>query len=212
MVMKKRLLILGASGHARVVAETALLSGITNDLAFIDDANKSVDKWPLIGNLEFALEASTKKEFQNAFVAIGNSKVRAKWLHKLMETGYNLPPIIHPHSWISPSSTIGNGTAVLANAIIQANVVIGKGCILNTSSSVDHDCVIGNYVHISPGAHLAGNVTIGNESQIGIGASIIQNTRIGIGVTVGAGAAVIRELPDGVTAVGVPAKVIKDNC
>ena len=212
MVIKKRLLILGASGHARVVAETALLSGITNDLAFIDDANKSVDKWPLIGKLEFALKASTQNEFQSAFVAIGNSKVRANWLHKLMEIGYNLPPIIHPYSWISPSSTISDGTAVLANTIVQANSVIGQGCILNTGCSVDHDCSIGDFVHISPGAHLAGNVSIGNQSHIGIGASIIQNTRIGTGVTVGAGAAVIRELPDGVTAVGVPAKVIKDNC
>lgn len=210
--MTKRLLILGASGHAHVIAETALLSGLTSELAFVDDVKKSVGNWPLIGKLEIALESSIKNEFQSAFVAIGDSKVRATWLHKLMRIGYDLPTIIHPHSWISQSSIIGDGTAVLANAIIQANAVVGKGCILNTGCSVDHDCRIDDFTHISPGAHLAGNVSIGYQSHIGIGASIIQNTRIGTRVTVGAGAAVIRELPDGVTAVGVPAEVIKNDC
>ena len=207
--MKQRLLILGASGHARVVAETALFSGITNDLAFVDDANNSVNKGLVIGRLEFALEVSTKNDFQNAFVAIGDSKVRATWIHKLVQIGYKLPSIIHPHAWISPSSMIDEGTAIFANASVQANVVIGKGCILNTGCSVDHDCNLGDFVHISPGARLAGSVKVGDQSHIGIGASIIQNIQIGKGVTVGAGAAVIKDLPDGVTAVGVPAEVIK---
>jgi acetyltransferase-like isoleucine patch superfamily enzyme len=97
---------------------------------------------------------------------------------------------------------------VFAQAAVQALASIGVGSILNTGCSVDHDAQLAGGVHICPGAHLAGEVQVGSRSWIGIGASVIQQVRIGADVTVGAGAAVVCDLPDGVTAVGVPARVL----
>jgi acetyltransferase-like isoleucine patch superfamily enzyme len=100
---------------------------------------------------------------------------------------------------------------LFAQAVVQAQASIGTGAILNTGCSVDHDAQISDVVHICPGARLAGEVKVGARSWIGIGASVIQQVRIGSDVTVGAGAAVVRDLPDGVTAVGVPARVLSSN-
>ena len=103
---------------------------------------------------------------------------------------------------------VGPGSVIFANSVVQSSVNIGVGCIVNTSSTVDHDCFLDDGVHICPGAHLAGHVHVGQLSLIGIGASIIQGIRIGSNVTVGAGAAVVRDLPNGITAVGVPARIL----
>jgi len=99
----------------------------------------------------------------------------------------------------------------MANTAINSGTKIGENVIINTGATVDHDCVLEDYVHISPGAHLAGNVYVGELTHIGIGASLIQGVKIGRNVIIGAGAAVINDLPDNVTAVGVPAKVLKQH-
>jgi sugar O-acyltransferase (sialic acid O-acetyltransferase NeuD family) len=208
------LLLLGAGGHARVVAETALATGRFSRIAFLDDRCTGPAQlpdqlgWPVIGPFDAALDPKIRQQFPAALVAIGNAAVRLQWLQRLAAAGYELPVVIHPTAWVSPSSKLGVGTVVFAQAAIQAQAVIGSGAILNTGSSVDHDAQLGDAVHICPGACLAGEVHVGNRSWIGIGASVIQQIRIGADVTVGAGAAVVRDLPDGVTAVGVPARVL----
>ncbi len=122
--------------------------------------------------------------------------------------GYELPVVVHPNAWQSSSSQIGVVLVVFAQLAIHARAVIGSGAILNTWCSVDYDAKLGDGVHIFPGARLAGEVQAGDHSWIGIGASVIHQIRIGADVTVGAGAAVVRDLPDGVTAMGVPARVL----
>ena len=206
------LLILGAGGHAKVVAETVLARGSVSSIAFLDDRPlPPILGWPVLGCLDQALDLSIQEKFPAALVAIGNPETRLLWLAKLQAAGYQLPLLIHPSAWISPSAQIGPGSVVFAQAAVQAQAEIGIGAILNTGCSVDHDAQLSDAVHICPGARLAGEVKVGARSWIGIGASVIQQVRIGSDVTVGAGAAVVRDLPNGVTAVGVPARVLSSN-
>jgi len=203
------LLILAAGGHAKVVAETALAAGAATRIAFLDDRPLNpVLGWPVLGPLEQALEPSIQEQFPAALVAIGHSATRLRWLAQLHIAGYELPLLIHPSAWVSPSAQIGPGSVLFAHATVQAQAVMGTGAILNTGCSVDHDAQLAYGVHICPGARIAGEVHVGARSWIGIGATVIQQVRIGADVTVGAGAAVVRDLPDGVTAVGVPARVL----
>ena len=203
------LLILAAGGHGKVVAETALAAGSVSSIAFLDDRPlPPVLGWPVLGPLELALDPLLKAQFPLASVAIGHSVTRLLWVERLQGAGYQLPLLIHPSASISPSAHIGSASVVFANAVVQAQAMIGTGSILNTGSSVDHDVHLASGVHLCPGAHLAGEVHVGARSCIGIGASVIQNVSIGSDVTVGAGAVVVSDLPDGVTAVGVPARVL----
>ena len=207
-----KLLILGAGGHGRVVAETALISGFASTIAFLDDRPiPPMRKWPVLGSLEQALDHSFQAQFPFAFVAIGNPVTRLHWLSRLQVAGYRLPSLIHPSACLSPTAQIGFGSVVLANSVIQTEVVIGVGAILNTACSVDHDSSLADGVHICPGARLAGEVIVGARSWIGIGASVIQQVSIGSDVTVGAGAAVVRDVSNKVTVVGVPARVVSPN-
>jgi sugar O-acyltransferase (sialic acid O-acetyltransferase NeuD family) len=207
------LLILGAGGHAKVLAETAFATGQFSRIAFLDDRCANSDGplmvlgWPVLGPLSQALEPSALNSFGAALVGFGHASMRLGWIEQLSAMGYILPVLVHPTAWVSPSAEIGLGSVVLAQAAVQAEAVIGTGTILNTGCSVDHDSRLAAGVHVCPGARLAGEVQVGRHSWIGIGASVIQQIRIGSNVTVGAGAAVVCDLPDGVTAKGVPARV-----
>ncbi len=214
---QSRLLILGAGGHGKVVAEAVMAAGLSETIAFLDDLctvhgqSNNQSGWPVIGPFASALDLKIRNQFSFALVAVGHAPARLRWLQRLAFAGYELPVLIHPTSWVSPSAQLGAGSVVFAQAAIQAQAVIGNGAILNTGCSVDHDAQLGDGVHICPGARLAGEVQVGDRSCIGIGASVIQQIRIGADVTVGAGAAVVRDLPDGVTAVGVPARVLPSS-
>ena len=210
----KKLLIVGAGGHAKVVIEAALQSSKYDDFYLIDDKYKLdrdykiLNKWPLVGSTKDIFNPLIKKKFKNAFVAIGDNNSRISFLNCLKKEGYSIPNIIHPSSIISPSAKINYGSAILSNAVINAETFIGFGSIINTSSNIDHECIIKEGVHICPGVNVAGNVEIGKLSFIGVGTSIKNGIKLGNQVIVGAGSAVISDLTNGVTAVGVPAKLI----
>lgn len=203
----KHLAVFGASGHGKVVAEIAEMTGW--QVSFFDDAYpniRQVEHWPVLGNtIDFE---SRKEEFNGAFVAIGNNAVRLVKLNGLMGMGVELPTLIHPNACVSQYAHIGYSCVVMAMAVINPFVKIGFGGIINTASTLDHDCVLGDCVHVSPGANLAGGVTVGSCSWVGIGASVKQYLNIGSNVLVGAGAAVVSDVADNVTVVGVPAKSI----
>lgn len=211
------LLILGAGGHAKVVAEMALASGAASSVTFLDDRCTSLDPcrpvlgWPVIGPLDLSLQADTRSQFDASVVAIGHAATRLHWIKQLQAAGYHLPALLHPTAWVSPSAQLGPASVVFAQVAVQAEVSIGTGAILNTGCSVDHDAQLADGVHLCPGSRLAGEVKVGARSWIGIGASVIQQVRIGSDVTVGAGAAVVRDLPSSVTAVGVPARVVSSR-
>ena len=186
------LIILGAGGHARVVAETAMEQGGFSRIAFLDDhAYEQADQptvlgWPLLGPLNGGLETGILEAYPAALVGIGDAAKRLFWLEQLCLRLF-APAADSSHSLSAPSASLGNGTVVFANSAIQTNAAIGLGSILNTGCSVDHDVHLADGVHICPGARLAVAFMLA-LSWIGIGACVIQRVRIGSDVTVGAGA------------------------
>lgn len=200
------LAILGASGHGKVVADTAEACGWTS-VTFFDDAwpSRSANgSWPIVG--DSAELFRRLKEYAGVIVAIGNNAVRDTKLLELQARHAPLISLIHPHAFFSHHARLGAGSVVFAGAVVNAGALIGRGAIINTGSSVDHDCLLGDAVHLSPGARLAGGVEVGDRSWIGIGATVRQLIRIGSYVTVGASSAVVRDVPDGIVVVGVPAR------
>ena len=195
------LLIIGAGGHGKVVADTALVSGYS-DIAFLDDAWPQKTRngaWSVLGKPEI-LQTPT-------FCAVGNNNAREQLFSDFDLR--NSPVLIHPSAIISPSSKIGEGTLLVAGTIVNADTRIGRGVILNTASSVDHDCEIDCFAHISPGARLAGGVKVGKRSWIGIGAVVCEGIHIGDDVIVGAGSVVIQDIENGAKVCGVPARRIR---
>lgn len=199
------LLILGAGGHGKVVAEAALAMGKWPNIAFLDDRSdlKEVMGVPIIGSLNSF--SKFRESYEYAFVAIGNNTIRTRWFSDVHSSGFTIPVIIHSSAVVSYSSYIGAGTVIMAGSVIQANTQIKNYCIINTSSSVDHDCEIEEGVHLSPGVHIGGEVSIGSYSWIGIGASIINRISIGSNSIIAAGAIVTRDVPSDVMVAGVPA-------
>lgn len=205
--MNKRIVIIGASGHGKVVADIAKLNGYQEIVFVDDDINK--EKCGLYKVVGTSNDVSKYKEGYDFFVAIGNNEIREKVTTKLSGLDINPVSLIHPSAVIDATVSISSGTAVMANVVINANTRIGKGCIINTAATVDHDCIIDNYVHISPGAHIAGTVEIGKSGWIGIGTSVINNVTICKQCVVGAGSVVVDDMAKSGTYVGIPVKKIK---
>lgn len=201
------LLIIGAGGHGRVVADAALATGKWSSLAFLDDRAAQLGSMlgrPVVGDL--GQLAAQRTDFDHAVVALGDGARRRQFFAECRRIGYQLPVLVHPSAVVSSFATVADGCVVLAQAVVGASAVLGAACIINNAATVDHDCELGEGVHLCPGAHVAGGVRIGAGSWIGIGAAVREGLRIGHGVTVGAGAVVVSDVPDGVTVVGNPAR------
>lgn len=203
--MKNNLLIIGASGHGKVVADIALKMNRWQSIAFLDDDEsiKSSMGIQVIGKSTGALKYLDDCDI---FVGIGNNKTREKIQRYLEAAGACIPILIHPSATIGEMVKVGAGAVIMAGAVINCCTDIGKGCIVNTSATIDHDNVIEEYVHISPGARLAGTVRVGNGSWIGIGSVVSNNLNITSNCTVGAGAVVVNDITEVGIYVGVPAR------
>lgn len=202
----RKLAVIGAGGHGKVVAELAAALGTYGEIVFLDDrAQSSINGFPVIGTT-LLLENSLSPEQYDVAVAVGNNRIRRQIAEKAAALGFALPVLIHPGAYVSPSATVGQGSVVMAKAVVQAGSVLKDGVIVNTAATVDHDCLLDAFVHISPGAHLSGNTHIGEESWIGTGACSRQQIRIGSRATIGAGAVIVRDVSDGMTVAGNPAK------
>lgn len=206
--MKKKLLIIGASGHGKVVADIALKMNRWESIAFLDD-NKDLKTSMGLEVIGTSKDVSTYKDEYAIFVGIGNNAIRKRIIQELESMGVTIPTIIHPSAVIGTQVEIGIGTVVMAGAIINCCTQIGKGCIINTGATIDHDNIIEDFVHMSPGAHLAGTVKVGEGSWLGIGSVVSNNISITSGCMIGAGTVVIRDIYEPGTYVGVPAKNIK---
>jgi UDP-N-acetylbacillosamine N-acetyltransferase len=209
----KQLVIWGASGHARVIVDIIRLSREFTVVGFLDNINtelhgKMFCQAPILGGLE-QLEELKFNNINTIFLAIGNCQARLKLAAILKVQKFNLATLIHPNAVIASDVTIGDGTVIMAGAVINSGARIGENVIVNTSASIDHDCLIEDGVHISPGAHLAGHVCVSRGVWIGIGAVVSDRITIGESSVIGAGSVVIRDIPAGVVAYGVPAKVIR---
>jgi sugar O-acyltransferase (sialic acid O-acetyltransferase NeuD family) len=203
------LAILGASGHGKVVADAAICSG-WEEIIFFDDAWSEVQSicgWPVVGNTSNLINRSHR--FDGAIVGIGNNAIRLNKTAQLKQADIVLETIIHPAAVISRYASIGQGSVVFAGAVLNSDCIIGESCIINTNATIEHDCVLGEGVHVSPNAGLGGQVFVGDLSWIGLGASVKQQIKIGSNVKVGVGAAVVSNIPDNVTVVGVPARIME---
>mgnify|MGYP004500514059 CR=1 FL=1 len=192
-----KLVIIGASGHGKVIADIAIKSGY-EEIVFLDD-NESLTEctgFPVVGKSYQATDIDGAK-----IVAIGNAKVRER-----IQSTIKTVTLVHPDAVISRRVQIGEGSVVMAGVVINSDVTIGKGCIVNTGASIDHDCVLGDFSHISVGAHVAGACHIGERTWIGAGATVSNNVNICSDCMIGAGAVVIKDIDKPGTYVGVPAK------
>lgn len=214
--MIKDMVLVGAGGHSKVVIEIIKEDYPHFNVIGITDKDSSkegskIQNTPIVGTDDI-LEELYNKGITLAFITIGtvgNGWIRSLLYHQLQSIGFMLPNICHSRSIISPTVIMGDGNAIFAGVILNADVRIGNNCIINTGCIIEHDCIIGHHVHIAPGVKVAGGVIIEDYSMIGIGASIIQGVRIGQNVLVGAGSVVLHDIPANSVIAGVPAKIIK---
>lgn len=200
MVIEKKLVIIGAGGHGRVVADVAKLCGY-KEVVFLDDgasalASGKISDYPAYGDsFDF-------------IVAIGNNSVRRRLQAQLLENNCRIATLVHPSAVVGSRVAIGKGTVVMAGVVINADATIGDGVIVNTSASIDHDCRVGDFCHISVGARLAGTVSVGDNTMISAGAVVINNTSVCNDCIVGAGAVVIADITESGVYAGVPSRRI----
>ncbi|MAK55076.1 MAG: acetyltransferase [Pusillimonas sp.] len=202
----KRLALLGASGHGKVVADLAGQCGWER-IEFFDDcwpARAGHGAWPIVGNSEALL--SRGSEYDGVLVSIGDCRTRWEFHEKLLAGNAPLVSIVHPSAQISGYASLGVGSVVMPCAAINIDASVGHACIVNTGATVDHDCALADAVHVSPGAHLSGAVTVGQGVWIGAGAVVKQNIVIGAWAVVGAGAVVLKPVAEKTTVVGNPAR------
>lgn len=154
-----RLLILGAGGYGRTVAEAAQQAGLFEEIAFLDDAAPAALA-PCGEYLRYT------GQYSHAYAAFGDNALRARWLERLAEAGFSLPVIVHPRAYVSPSAQIDEGVVVLAMASVGAGAHLERGAIVNMSSVVDHDAVVGACAHIAPGAIVKAGVCVAPQTKL----------------------------------------------
>ncbi len=206
--MFESFLIVGAGGHAKVVADALIGSGCSLK-GFYDDNLALLGTEPIAGAKVVGPTDRIVQDYKlgdAVIVAIGDNRTRRNVALRL---GADYGVAVAPSVIIGSRVNIGPGSMVLPSATINIGSIIGRHVILNTSCSIDHDCRIEDFVHIAPGTHLGGNVNVGEGTFLGIGSSVVPGVRIGRWSVVGAGAVVTKDIPDNCTAVGVPARVIK---
>lgn len=210
-----RVVILGAGGHAQVVAD--ILWRMRNaghdilPLAYLDDNaalhGQAFLDVPVFGPIDSLVEV----DHEAVIVAIGNGRIRQKLFLTLQEQGEQFTIAQHPTAVIAPDVQIGPGSMICANVVINIGAIIGQNVILNTACTVDHHNRIGNHAHIAPGVHLGGDVQIGEGVLVGIGAVVLPQRRVDPWATVGGGSVVVKDVEKGVTAVGNPAQITSRN-
>ncbi len=205
------ILIWGAAGHAKVVAEAVRLSGRWVVAGFLDDIDPGRAGEPFAGATVLggrdALPALHAQGVRAVALAFGHNAARMRLMDELLSQGFEFPSIVHPSAVIAGDCEIGAGSFVGPLALVQAAARVGRQVIVNSGAIVEHDCDVGDGVHLSPRVCLAGGVHVGALTWIGAGAVVRDKLSIGREVTVGMGSVVVRSLPDGVQAFGCPARV-----
>jgi len=211
--MRKDVLIIGAGGHAQVIADILLRQyeqlGKLFPIGYLDDDKKLWGMKFLDITVLGAIEKLPEIKHDGIVIAIGNNNTRKELARQFASSGEYFIPVIHPSAVIAPDVLLGNGIMICAGVVVNPGSVIGDHVILNTGSTIDHHNQINSYVHIAPGVHTGGEVVVEEGAFVGIGASVIPRVSIGAWSVIGAGAVVTKNIPPGVTAVGIPAKPLK---
>jgi UDP-perosamine 4-acetyltransferase len=204
--MEPELVILGAGGHARVVADACLTAG-RRLRGFLDMRTPERPlPAPLLGD-DTLLSSAALRDCE-LLIGIGSEAGRARCASSAAVHGHRLACIVHPSATLARDVTIAPGAVVFAGAVVNTGSAIGPLAVVNTAATIDHDCVLAECAQVGPGARLAGNVHIGERAFIGTGAIVLPGRRVGTDAVVGAGAVVTRDVADATTVVGVPAKPI----
>ena len=212
----KPLLIYGAGGFAREVLE--LIRDINNRnkqwdvLGFLSDDpdmwGKVLNGVPVLGGEGWL---DTRNDVTDIVLGVGSPAAKKHITERLRHRGIAWPSLVHPSVIMSSHVALGAGVVVTAGNILTVNIALGDFSMVNLACTIGHDCVIGRYATIAPGVNVSGNVELGEGCDIGTGSSFVQGIAVGEWSIVGAGAVVARTLPANCTAVGVPARVIKER-
>ncbi len=212
----EKVVIIGAGGHGRVVADIIALSRKHEAvLAFIDDNaalwGDNIAGVPVFGGINRLKLMCRQYPGISVIVAVGNNSARQKIVTELKDYGIKYTSCIHPRAVIAGEVKMGMGVMVMAGAVINTGAIIGDHSIINTGATIDHDCILEDFVHISPGVNLAGKVKVDVRAHVGIGAAVLPCIKIGCGSMVGAGSVVVQDVPADAVAKGVPARVTLDG-
>ncbi|CAA7614389.1 acetyltransferase [Magnetospirillum sp. SS-4] len=202
------IVIVGAGGHGKVLADALLARGEAV-AGFVDADSRlhgqTVLGLPVLGGDDRILPGWL---LVNGIGSVADPGLRMRVERSFGQRGFCFLTVIHPAASVARGVSSGEGCQIMAGAVIQADATLGRGVIVNTRASVDHDCRLGDFVHIAPGATLSGGVDVGEASHIGTGAVVVEGVRIGRGCLVAAGAVVVREVPDGARVAGLPARAM----
>jgi sugar O-acyltransferase (sialic acid O-acetyltransferase NeuD family) len=210
--LKKKIIIIGYSGHAYVILDIFNLLGY-EVIGYCENEEKALNPFDLkYYGTEESVTGFSALSSNDWFICIGSNAIRQKIYTQLKSKGLNEPVnALHSTAYISKKAMLGYGVMISGQATVNPLAQIGTGTIINTNSVIEHECIIDEFVHIGPGAVLCGNVIIGNGSFVGANAVIKQGTVIGKNVIIGAGSVVIDDIPDNTVVVGNPSKILKNK-
>lgn len=211
---KEKIVLVGGGGHCKVVISILKRLDKFKIAGVVDNYKTGIANEIKIIGTDDDLKNIHKSGVRYALITVGsirNNTKRCELFNMVREIGYKFPVIISPEAIVDKSIRVGEGTVIMSGSIINSGSSIGKNSIINTGAIIEHDCKIGDHCHIGPGVHISGGVSIDELGFVGIGATVIQGIKIGKNVTIGAGSVVIEDIPDGVIAVGNPARVVKSK-
>jgi sugar O-acyltransferase (sialic acid O-acetyltransferase NeuD family) len=208
-----RLLILGAGGHGRAVADLARACGFT--VAGFTDRSLSAGGLgtPVLGTDAELAALIRPQQINGGVVGVGNTALgrRAQLYDVLVAAGVPQPALVHPRAIASPSCEVGAGSVVFAGSVLGGGVRIGTNAVLYSGVVVEHECVLCDHAYLSPGVVLSGQVTVEAGAFLGSGAIVLPGLRVGAGAVVAAGAVVTADVPPGQTVMGVPARAARSE-
>lgn len=209
----ERIAIIGAGGHAREVLQILLACRASGQaiepVGFVDDGQEGdrlLDGLPVLG--DFGWFEGVDRGDVSVICAVGTPSLCRRLVARARDLGLRFATAVSPLAWVATSARLGEGVTVFPNVIVNSGAAVGDWVTLNVAATISHDTRVGAFCSVGPGAHLAGNVTLGEGCFVGMGANVIQGVTVGTGSVIGAGAAVLDDVPPGVTAVGVPARVV----
>lgn len=207
----KMVVVYGAGGHAKVLLATLEAGGEYRIAGLVDDDRAkhgtTICGYPVLGGWEL-LAPLREEGVSLAVLAVGDNDSRAQMARTVVAHGFKPLLVVHPTALLLPGSQVGSGTVVLPYAFVGADARVGDNVIVSIHVLVGHDSRVGDCAHLCPGVQLGGQAEVGDFSFLGTGAVVLPGVKVGRRVIVGANATVNRDLPDGVTAVGVPARII----